>query len=201
MKVKNAKEGVRFDNGKAPMHLVPWEMVLFLAKIYQMGAAKYAPRNWEKGMAWSRVFNSLMRHSIAFWIGEDNDPESKLHHMLHVIWNATTLFMYSIWYPKLDDRSEMSKCYLNDCLTRLESTYEGESKKRAPKKPGKAPLQQRLDLLHALRKQRKRMPDVLEQNDYAETELRQIGAKPRRTNGSSNSNLKRSGKKQKAPST
>ena len=89
---KAAKEaypvGLRFDNGKARYDLLPYDALEVLAKVYTDGAVKYAPRNWEKGMDWSRMFGSLVRHAFAFWRGEDNDKESGSPHMAHVAWNA-----------------------------------------------------------------------------------------------------------------
>ena len=52
---------LRDDNGKAPIHLIPPDVILRLARVYQYGAKKYAPRNWEKGMDWSRMYDSAMR--------------------------------------------------------------------------------------------------------------------------------------------
>lgn len=40
-------------------------------------------RNWEKGIAYSRVFAALMRHMWAWWRGEDKDAETGLSHLWH----------------------------------------------------------------------------------------------------------------------
>lgn len=75
--------------------LIPADALEELAQVYTMGAQKYAERNWEKGMPWSKCFASLMRHAWSFWKGETHDTESGLHHMSHVAWNAMTLVSYT----------------------------------------------------------------------------------------------------------
>ena len=94
----------RDDNGKPPIHLIPPDVILRLARVYQYGAKKYAPRNWEKGMDWSRMYDSAMRHLLAFWNGEDLDPESGLPHIDHALWNVAGLAHYAAFYRDRDDR-------------------------------------------------------------------------------------------------
>ena len=75
-----------------------------LVEVYTMGAKKYAPRNWEKGMPWSSVMSSLKRHIAQFEKGEDYDQESGLLHMAHASWNAMALTSYYKIAPHFDDR-------------------------------------------------------------------------------------------------
>lgn len=96
--------GQRFDEGKPRHDLIDPFALNELAKVYEMGARKYAPNNWRKGMKWSRVIASHDRHWNSFKNGEDFDLESKLYHLSHVIWNATTLLAYYKIYPEGDDR-------------------------------------------------------------------------------------------------
>lgn len=96
--------GIRYDEGKPQFHLIPSDGLSELAKVYVFGASKYAPYNWERGMAWSRVFNALLRHLYAFWDGERHDKETGLHHMAHVAWNALALLVYSLRGIGEDDR-------------------------------------------------------------------------------------------------
>lgn len=96
--------GKRYDDGKTQFHLLPSDGLSELAKVYMAGASKYAPYNWERGMAWSRCYNSLLRHLYAYWDGERNDKESGLHHMAHATWNALALLVYSIRGIGIDDR-------------------------------------------------------------------------------------------------
>lgn len=95
---------LRYDEDKPEVDLVPPEAILALAQHYTRGARKYERRNWEKGMAWSRCYNSLMRHALAWMGGEDRDPETGTHHMIAVAWNAIALFVYSVRGAGVDDR-------------------------------------------------------------------------------------------------
>lgn len=94
----------RFDSGKTRHELLPPFASDQLAKVYTMGAKKYAPNNWRKGMAWSRVIGSLKRHLNEIENGNDFDEESGLYHAAHVAWNAVTLLEYYKIYPQGDDR-------------------------------------------------------------------------------------------------
>ena len=68
------------------------------------GVEKYPERNWEKGMDWSRVFGSLLRHAWKFWKEEDYDEETGCHHMAMVAWNAMALCSYSLRKIGKDNR-------------------------------------------------------------------------------------------------
>jgi hypothetical protein len=102
---RKEEAALRYDSGKPRYDLIPGDALDDLAKLYDYGAQKYAERNWEKGMSWSRCFGSLMRHAWAFWRGEDIDPESGIHHMTHAAWNCIALVSYSKRKVGLDDRS------------------------------------------------------------------------------------------------
>ena len=77
-----------------------------LARLFAFGAKKYADRNWEKGMPWSKVLAPLLRHAFKWMAGEDNDKETGLDHMVHVMWNAMILVEYGRLYRNLDDRTK-----------------------------------------------------------------------------------------------
>ena len=74
------------------------------AQVLTKGANKYAERNWERGMKWSKVLASLERHLAAIKSGEDHDPETGLLHSAHVMCNAAFLTEYYKIYPQGDDR-------------------------------------------------------------------------------------------------
>lgn len=97
-------EGLRYNEGKIRYDLMHSFAKEQLAKVFTMGAKKYAERNWEKGMAWSKVLASLHRHLEAIERGEDYDAESGLLHAAHVEWNAHALCAYYKIYPQGDDR-------------------------------------------------------------------------------------------------
>lgn len=95
---------LRFDANKLRYELLPPDGLEALVKVYTIGAQKYEDRNWEKGMAWSRMFGSLMRHSWSFWRGETHDPETGCHHMAMAAWNCIGLCVYSIREVGEDNR-------------------------------------------------------------------------------------------------
>lgn len=101
---KYSEKAARYNEGKLPMHLVPPDALKAMAAVLDVGAKKYALRNWEKGADYSVPYASLMRHLMAFWEGEDNDPETELPHLYHVIMNAAFLIRYYEKFPELDDR-------------------------------------------------------------------------------------------------
>lgn len=96
--------GRKSDSGKAPMHLIPPEAFWGLASVLQFGARKYEDRNWEKGMDYSRVYSSTLRHLTAWWGGENNDPESGLNHLLHALCGCVFLAVYQARGIGKDDR-------------------------------------------------------------------------------------------------
>ena len=83
---------------------MPLTALFDLARVYNMGAQKYSAHNFRKGYEWSKSFNSLMRHLLAFWGGEDLDPESGLPHISHAAWHCFTLHSFMIEHPEHDDR-------------------------------------------------------------------------------------------------
>lgn len=75
------EEGRKDDTGKLPFHLYPPEALEGTLRVLDFGQRKYAPRNWEKGLYYSRVFGSLMRHMWAWWGGQDIDEDSGESHL------------------------------------------------------------------------------------------------------------------------
>lgn len=96
--------GLRYDQGKARYDLLPADGIHELVLVYTKGAQKYADRNWELGMPWSKVIAPLLRHTFAWMRGERVDPETGLHHMAHVAWNALALVCYERRGIGTDDR-------------------------------------------------------------------------------------------------
>ena len=103
---------MKHDQGKAPIHLIPPEIIIDIANTLQYGAEKYGPHNWRDDMKetnWSRTYGSLQRHLLAFWDGEDNDPESGNNHLNHAITQLMILCMQYKYAKNMDDRYAESK--------------------------------------------------------------------------------------------
>lgn len=99
---------VRADSGKDPWNLFMWDAAREVVRVLKMGAEKYTARNWEKGMKYSRCYDSAQRHLYAwFQEGEDHDKESGLLHLAHAAWNILVLLSYQLRggkHLKNDDR-------------------------------------------------------------------------------------------------
>jgi hypothetical protein len=102
------RDGVKADDGKAPYHLLAFDAIGGTVDVLAFGARKYAPRNWEMGIDYSRVYAAAMRHMTAWWMGEDADNETGLSHLDH----AACCLMFLQAYTKRgmverDDRPKM----------------------------------------------------------------------------------------------
>jgi hypothetical protein len=97
-------QGWKADAGKTPYHLLPPELLEAVGQVLAFGANKYAPRNWENGLAWSRVFSALQRHLWAWWGGEECDPETGMSHLWHAGCCVAFLIAYESRRTGQDDR-------------------------------------------------------------------------------------------------
>lgn len=73
------------------------------ARVAAHGAEKYEADNWMKGLPMSQIKSSLERHLWDFFEGVDNDSDSGLCHLDHVLWNAIAL-VYNREMSICDDR-------------------------------------------------------------------------------------------------
>lgn len=108
------QEGVKFDNGKIRLELIPSEVIFALGSVLTFGAKKYDDRNWELGMKWSRVFGAAMRH-LWWWYGGkgpttknflfgDLDDETGMSHLWHALCCIAFLVTYEERGVGEDDR-------------------------------------------------------------------------------------------------
>jgi len=97
-------EGRKDDQGKQRMELVPPETIEALAQVLTDGANKYGDRNWETGMKWSRLYAALFRHMLAWWQGENEDPDSGRSHLWHALFCVSSLVAYEQRGVGSDDR-------------------------------------------------------------------------------------------------
>jgi hypothetical protein len=98
------KEGVKHDQEKIRTELLPPEALEAIATILTFGAKKYAARNWELGMSWSRPYGACLRHLFAWWRGEKSDPETGYSHLWHAGCCIIFLISYEEWKRGTDDR-------------------------------------------------------------------------------------------------
>lgn len=101
----------KHDSGKPRMDLIAPEFLSATATVLSYGAAKYAERNWEKGMSWGRVFGAMMRHLWAWWSGEAKDVETGYSHL----WHAACCLMFLIAYEERKIGSDDRKNPVDNC--------------------------------------------------------------------------------------
>lgn len=84
---------------------IPTRQIPGVAKVLAFGAAKYRPRGWEDGIAFSRIFAAACRHASALASGEFLDPETNLPHESHFWCNVLFLVVLTArGRTDLDDR-------------------------------------------------------------------------------------------------
>ena len=79
---EEASQPKKYDQDKLRLDLIPVEALTGLGRRFTLGAKKYGDHNWEEGMEWHRMYGAAMRHLVAFWGGEEMDPEEPDHHHL-----------------------------------------------------------------------------------------------------------------------
>jgi len=90
MKIKDSGKRTNFktgavrdgQDGKGRMDLLPVSALIEVAKIFEEGGKKYAPRNWEKGINLSRFMDSGLRHAMKHLRGDRDEP-----HLAMAAWN------------------------------------------------------------------------------------------------------------------
>lgn len=99
--------GQRFNSNKLKWSLVSWKALEPMVQVLMFGAQKYSAWNWTKGLKYTEICESLYRHLNAFIAGEDDDPESKLHHVGHILCNAMFLSFMFLFRKDCDDRVKL----------------------------------------------------------------------------------------------
>ena len=83
--------GLKYDQNKLRMDLIPPETYEALGRVLTYGAGKYSPNSWQ-GVASERYVGALLRHFVAYMKEPSGvDEESGLKHIEHVLANAMFL--------------------------------------------------------------------------------------------------------------
>lgn len=78
--------------------------LLRVAEVAGFGAGKYARYNFARGYEWSKSWDALQRHLLAFWNGQETDDESGLPHLAHAGWHCLALLTFTERGLGTDDR-------------------------------------------------------------------------------------------------
>lgn len=110
LSVEDISSGLHKDEGKLRVDLVSPEAIKAIAEVMTFGCKKYAPRNWERGIHYSRIYASAIRHLLEWFSRNDVDPESNINHLKHALWNVAALVTYVERDMKeFDDRSNFKQ--------------------------------------------------------------------------------------------
>jgi len=92
---------------KVPLSGMPANVLLEAGLVKLHGDLKYGRFNWrDVGVRGSVYYDAAFRHLAAWYEGEDNDPDSGVHHIAHAITGLVVLrdsIMRGNW---TDDRPE-----------------------------------------------------------------------------------------------
>lgn len=79
------------DQGKPAVEYIDPEFIIGIGSVLRFGAEKYSSMSFAQGIETSRLYASAMRHLLAWYGGEDNDPESGKSHLYHCASNLMML--------------------------------------------------------------------------------------------------------------
>jgi 5'(3')-deoxyribonucleotidase len=104
VKQSNPKDSIGSD--KIPLHLWP-ETATVLGSLGMLdGALKYGRSNFRAiGVRYSIYLDAIRRHGNALLEGEDNDPDSEIHHLGHILASAAILVDAMAADKLVDDRN------------------------------------------------------------------------------------------------
>lgn len=87
--------GRKDDKDKSRWDLVPWVELEEIVEVLTNGSKKYSDDNWKRvSSPRRRYFAALCRHVIAWWKGEEKDPEDGKSHLAH----AGCCLLFLMWF-------------------------------------------------------------------------------------------------------
>jgi len=161
--IQDADSCVKFDRGKLRFDLLPPDALKAVVAIFTYGANKYADRNWEKGTNYGRLFGAAQRHLWNWWDGEENDPESGLHHLAHAITDILFLLSYELRGVGNDDRgvTETTENVLQKIKGSRFNSYTHTTPCPPTNFPSYIPYREYIPWYDQFRNPKSRVPDVI----------------------------------------
>jgi hypothetical protein len=99
---------LKADTGKERVDLINPDFILEIGRVLGYGANKYPNGDYNylegQGLEYSRVYSSLNRHILKWYSGEQLDPETGIHHLIHAAANLQFLFNYDTMGKGIDNR-------------------------------------------------------------------------------------------------
>jgi hypothetical protein len=94
------ESGAMRDNGggKGRFDLMSVQGMLRLSRLYEAGAKKYQPHNWEKGMPISRYLDAAFRHLTKYLAGCDDED-----HLAAVAFNVFAIMHHEAEKQEMQD--------------------------------------------------------------------------------------------------
>ncbi len=121
----NPKDNI--GSTKVSITKLPMVAIAHGAMAMMDGGAKYGPFNWRGNAVVASIYvDALIRHTAAWFDGEELAPDSSVHHLGHAIANAAILLDAMETGNLIDDRPPKGK--FAEVLARLNETVK---KKRA----------------------------------------------------------------------
>lgn len=78
--------GRKDDSKKIRYLLLPSKALQEVVRVLEFGASRYGVDNWKHVRnGHTRYLNAMLRHVWAYVGGEENDPDSGLHHLAHAV--------------------------------------------------------------------------------------------------------------------
>lgn len=87
--------------GKGDMYSIPAIAILRLSKHYELGAKKYAQKNFMKGIPTSRCMDSALRHMFKYLAGMDDED-----HLSAAAFNILATIYMELEKPEMQDIEE-----------------------------------------------------------------------------------------------
>ena len=88
-------DGLKYDTGKLLWGLLPLEAIQEIVRVLTLGAKKYTADNWKYVKdARIRYYDAMLRHIVAWKLGEKADKETGLHPLAH----AGCCLLFILWF-------------------------------------------------------------------------------------------------------
>lgn len=93
------------SNKPSLLSVIPTTSLLVLGAVMRLGAKKYGAFNFRDSDVPASIYvDAAMRHLMSWWDGEDNDPESGVSHLGHVMACAAIVIEAKALGRLIDDR-------------------------------------------------------------------------------------------------